>query len=142
MRLPDGIKGWLVSGALGLLALVASFLCGQIFEEVKPAFLANILPAVYRSSLASLAALFLLLSVILLCWIVYLHRRPQTENRFSGYHFDDTTGIAKEKKSGQRVCSRCLVEINQAVPLVYTGFEKELRCVRVGCKTEFYEKQG
>jgi hypothetical protein len=142
IRLPEKISGWLLGGTLWAVSALVAFFCGNIYKDIAPAFLASVLPKVSQDALWSLSALLALLATLLLIWIVYLHRRTCIEDRFSGYAFDPETGIATKKKTGEKHCPRCLIEINQAVPLVRTPANVVLKCVRKECGTEFCEKTG
>ena len=141
MRLPDGIKGWLLSGALGTVALATAFLCGSIYEGLRPTFLTYVLPSVSRDTLLALVGLLGMAALLLAAWVLYLHRVDAVQDRLRGFEFDAKTAIARRKSDQKRVCSRCLVDLNSAVPLICNDGETWI-CIRKDCQTQYVEKRG
>jgi hypothetical protein len=144
MRLPDGIKGWLLSGTIGGVSAAIAFLCGNIYGDLKPVFLTHVFPTVPRDTLLALVGLLGMGVVLLISWVIYLHSRDSVIDRLKGYDFGPITGIATHRNTKKHYCTRCLLEDNLASPLIGSelGGTDTWTCIRKDCKTRYSVKDG
>ena len=134
MKISEQLRETVLKSALALLLGAIGFVVTKLFDEVSRPFADKILPSLSSKTLCLLILLMLLLIILLGWYALSLH----LENKnavWKKYDFNFTTGIATHKKSGMRVCSRCLLT-NVEVPLVRYNMTR-LRCINSACNTEF-----
>ena len=144
MRLPDGIKGWLLSGALASIAAATAFLCGSIYGDMKPVFLTYVFPTITRDTLLALVSLLGIGVALLISWVIYLHYHYSVNDKLNEYDFSPITGVCTRKNNKKLYCTRCLLEDSIASPLFISelGGKDTWKCIRKNCKTRYIVKDG
>jgi hypothetical protein len=115
VKLPESLKQWLIlslaAGAVGAFG----YLLAQIIHGISDPFWKYIAPAISVPILLSLCCLQLLAIVLLVIWVIYLHRshreptiaekEKQIEDRFD--KFDSRLGLWTHKTQPGFFCTKC-----------------------------------
>ncbi|HUP80908.1 MAG TPA: hypothetical protein VM260_20325 [Pirellula sp.] len=115
MKLPEPLKDRLTTVLVGGIAGLLLFVATKIYHDLSGPFLAYILPAMSNKTLLSVGLLGWLLAILLVCWVIYLHRshrqrtQAETDKAFDDRFlaFDARLGLWTHKTKPGYFCPNC-----------------------------------
>jgi hypothetical protein len=99
-RIKDKLTTVLVGGIAGLFAT-------SIYNDVAGPFLAYVLPAFSNKTLLSACSLLGLLVILLVCWVIYLHRRADKKFHAQFVETMEPLGFWHHKTKSGFFCPNC-----------------------------------
>jgi hypothetical protein len=138
MKLPEKVREWWPLALItAILSGIASLLT-SIYKDAAGPFLEHVLPTIKNQTLLLLCLMLVLACMLLAAWLLFFLVGDEKERLRRHYRMLPDPGYAVHYKTGQRVCSGCLIK-GTVAPLV-KGWEDGVRvwmCVNDPCKMEF-----
>ncbi len=89
MKLPERLKTQLTKNLVTALVALFAFFGAKVYHDISAPLLAHVLPAISNATLLSVCSLLALLVILLVWWVIYLHRAQRDSQEAKDKAFDD-----------------------------------------------------